>query len=245
MHLTATLSTSLLSASVVAREEAPFETPADIAEPAFPHCKYFTRALPGDTCNAIIRLRNVEADEFYRLNPSIGGPGGCNAGTLIAGRTYCIRALEGYGPDEPPREQHPPPEPTRPRQKPTGDRLEQPSSTTEDLPYNEIPSLTPVPPAPSTCEWGACWRAFVDISTAHNENANMHASVTCSYIYNMPCVHSELNLPPRLLSGCDSCEMLSSGCPCWLERKYHTKTADFEDGDGCGNDDDAFDDGVC
>lgn len=245
MHLLPTVVNAFLSASLV-RRDGPAETPANAAKPAFPHCQDWLKVMPGMTCNGIIRTAQMYPEEFYRLNPSVGGPEGCDTGKLLAGQSYCVKAKDGHRLHQPAPESEQPPPPPRPE--PVPDRVERPTSTAppeDEKPTDaDTPTLVTIPSAPDTCELDGCGTAFLDIKTGHNDNAREHVSMTCGYIFNMHCVHSNLDLPPRLLTGCDSCEKLSSGCPCWFENKYHLPTAAPEN-DSCRDDNDAFDDGVC
>jgi hypothetical protein len=89
MLLAATAIALLFSTSLASVEK---RTPSPIATPVDPNCDLFELAALGDTCDEIIRRVDIPADEFYRLNPSIGGPEGCNQGRLLAMMWYCVHA---------------------------------------------------------------------------------------------------------------------------------------------------------
>lgn len=97
--LVAVIATALLFSSSLAPVQARvLHTPTPVATPAFPDCDRFDIAVPGDTCDAMIYRADIPADEFYRLNPSIGGFEGCNQGRLLAMMWYCINAVSPPAP---------------------------------------------------------------------------------------------------------------------------------------------------
>lgn len=222
MQFAAAITSFLISLppSSVQVRDGTINTPAPMAQPAYPDCEQFNMAVLGDTCDTMIaRANNIDRAEFLRLNPSIGGEEGCAAGRIFAEEWYCFRARgAGSEMDDPSPAPELPVLPTATRRTPP--EAVEPSSAS---------TITPPPPAPSTCEWGGCWRAFADVSLSSSPDIQSWVTAECTRLFNMECRGNALSRwPPAVSQFCNGCELMSSACPCFLEGKYHANTASFE-----------------
>jgi hypothetical protein len=82
----------VLSFNVLAQDN-PINTPFPMLEPAYPACAQFHLAYAGEGCDSIIAFANIPREEFFRINPAIGGEAGC-ATQIFADMWYCTLANE-------------------------------------------------------------------------------------------------------------------------------------------------------
>lgn len=199
------------------------QTPAPMLSPPFPTCEGFAQAVDGDTCDSLA-LKAGGMDEFLRLNPGLAGGAGCESGNINPGYFYCVKSLPP-APDgknkgsPPPGEQSRGEKPPEPTKEPEEEKPEPPNPTT--MPVRE-------------CDFGDCWKSWIEVSTASSEDMLFRAHRSCMKLYTEPTVCTDMrgmDFPAPIKEGCDNCQQLISGCQCWLERGYHTYTIGYVYGD--------------
>ena len=219
-------------------------TPGPMLSPAFSKCEQFKRAVAGDSCYSMSMDNSVTLKEFLRLNPGLKGKQGCESNRMLEGYWYCVKALglKGKNPpnkhkptktatktskpsrttskpskttSKPPKKTSKPTKTTKPKPTKT---TEKPKTTSSFDPWTQVP-----------CDWGSCWKGWMQISTWSETYVFTSATNSCKRMSKMPkCTDVQReDLPKELKSGCDTCEKITSGCSCMLEEKYHTYTKGF------------------
>ncbi|KAF7548772.1 hypothetical protein G7046_g8551 [Stylonectria norvegica] len=71
-------------------------TPTPMLSPAFASCEQFHKAGVGENCDALVAAAGLSREDFFRLNPGIGGEAGCKD-KIIVNTFYCFKAIGGPG----------------------------------------------------------------------------------------------------------------------------------------------------
>ena len=209
--------TAALGPGVMAQDE-PINTPSPILEPSYPACAQFHLAAVGDNCYSISTAAGISGDEFYRINPAIGGEAGCQT-QIFAGTWYCVRSMN-YNSNHVSYSDAIPG--TYATEEIPGPTEEPEVGTTTTI--AEEPEITQGPPAAEYCNFGDCWYEFGQLSFGDPEILQS-ATDLCTSLFNLKCQDvNTLGFPEKVVKGCKDCADFSSACPCWTEKKYHTNT---------------------
>lgn len=224
-------------------QDVPINTPYPMLEPSYPACAQFHLAYAGEGCDSIIAFANIARDEFFHINPAIGGEPGC-ATQIFADMWYCVQSLPSEPavpavpassaveviPIETEAVQVIPIERAEAESTEEAEPTQEPETTEEETEIEatttieEEPVITQGPPAPDWCNYGDCWYEFAQLSFGDPE-VLQSATDLCTSLFNLQCDDvNTLGFPGNIVSGCRDCAGFSSACPCFTEGEYHTQT---------------------
>ncbi|KFH41195.1 hypothetical protein ACRE_080980 [Hapsidospora chrysogenum ATCC 11550] len=209
-------------------------TPAPMLTPPYPKCEQFKQAIAGDSCHSLATKGRIPLAEFLRLNPGLNGDAGCHSGNIVPGFWYCLKPLDGktgnkdkpVGKNKPDKPAPAPPMKTATKAPPKKTKSPK-TKTSKPAPVTtKTTTKTEWVDGWETCDFGDCYKSWVKVSTdseaylmerATRSCKSMTSSDTCKTAFNM-------DFPRDIVSGCDSCEKLTSACSCYDFGRFHTFT---------------------